>query len=131
MTAPVLRVDTRSPVPPYEQIRAGLAALIRTGGLAEGERLPTVRQLAADLGLATGTVARAYRELEAAGLVRTRRGAGTRVAPRPSAPTPYAPERLAELALRYARQARTLGAPDDAITAALRDALAATPPPTS
>lgn len=131
MTAPVLRVDTRSPVPPYEQIRAGLAALIRTGGLAEGERLPTVRQLAADLGLATGTVARAYRELEAAGLVRTRRGAGTRVAPRPSTPTPYAPERLAELALRYARQARTLGAPDDAITAALRDALAATPPPTS
>ncbi|MFJ8035983.1 GntR family transcriptional regulator [Streptomyces sp. NPDC096032] len=83
MSGATVRVDTSSPVPPYEQIRAQLAALIRSGRLAEGERLPAVRQLAADLGLAAGTVARAYRELETAALIRTRRGAGTRVAPPP------------------------------------------------
>ncbi len=78
VTGAAVRVDTSSPVPPYEQIRAQLASLITTGQLREGERLPTVRQLAADLGLAAGTVARAYRELEAASLIVTRRGAGTR-----------------------------------------------------
>lgn len=75
MNEPAVRVDTASQVPPYAQIRAQLGALIVTGQLAEGERLPTVRQLATDLGLAPGTVARAYRELEAAELIRTRRGA--------------------------------------------------------
>ena len=87
MTGPAVRIDTTSQVPPYEQIRAQLAALIRSGQLAEGERLPTVRQLAADLGLAPGTVGRAYRELEAAELISARRGAGTRVAPLPSEST--------------------------------------------
>ncbi|WP_159062259.1 GntR family transcriptional regulator, partial [Streptomyces caniscabiei] len=77
MSDPAVRVDTTSQVPPYEQIRAQLAALIVTGRLVEGERLPTVRQLATDLGLSPGTVARAYRELEATELIRTRRGAGT------------------------------------------------------
>ena len=46
-------------------------------GLAPGDALPTVRQLAADLGINLNTVARAYRQLEAAGLVSTRRGRGT------------------------------------------------------
>jgi GntR family transcriptional regulator len=118
-----LRVDTTSPVPPYEQIRAQLAALISTGRLAEGERLPTVRQLAADLGLATGTVARAYRQLEAASLIRTRRGAGTRVAPLPAGA--HRPDRaeLAALARRFTAEARALGADDTEVKAAIREAL--------
>lgn len=62
MTGPTVRVNTASPVPPYEQIRAQLATLIFSGRLPEGERLPTIRQLASDLALAAGTVARAYRE---------------------------------------------------------------------
>ncbi|MEV6171754.1 GntR family transcriptional regulator [Streptomyces sp. NPDC051954] len=123
MNSPVIRVDTSSPVPPYEQIRAQLSALITTGRLPEHGRLPTVRQLAADLGLAAGTVARAYRELEAASLIHTRRGAGTRVAPLPSrAPDPD-PTRLAELARRFVTQARMLGAEGDAVTTAVREAL--------
>jgi DNA-binding transcriptional regulator YhcF (GntR family) len=69
--------DPRSPVPPYEQVRAQLARRIRDGALAPGTRLPAVRRLAADLGLAVNTVARAYRELEAAGLVDTRGRNGT------------------------------------------------------
>lgn len=54
--------------------------LIATGYLGRGERLPTVRQTAADLGVALGTAARAYKQLEAEGLVVSRTGAGTRVA---------------------------------------------------
>ncbi|MFJ9869382.1 GntR family transcriptional regulator [Streptomyces sp. NPDC101165] len=124
MSGGVVRVDTTSPVPPYEQIRAQLAALITTGRLPEGERLPTVRQLAADLGLAAGTVARAYRELEAASLIRTRRGAGTRVAPLPApADRPDPAAELAALARGFVAQARVLGATEEQVTAAVRAAL--------
>ncbi|MGY5134935.1 GntR family transcriptional regulator [Streptomyces nigrescens] len=123
MTGPAVRVDTAGPVPPYEQIRAQLAALIATGQLAEGERLPTVRQLATDLGLAPGTVARAYRELETAKLIHTRRGAGTRVAALPSEPQQPDPAQLARLARDFASAARALGADTEAILTAVRKAL--------
>ncbi|GAA1265617.1 MULTISPECIES: GntR family transcriptional regulator [Streptomyces] len=123
MNGPAVHVDTASPVPPYEQIRAQLAALITTGRMPEGERLPTVRQLAADLGLAAGTVARAYRELEAASLIRTRRGAGTRVAPLPALTRTPDPAKLAELALRFVTEARGLGADRETVQRAVRDAL--------
>jgi len=75
-----LRIDASDPTPPYEQLRRQLVALIEAGALGVGTRLPPARQLAADLALATGTVARAYRELDKAGLVRSRRGGGTTVA---------------------------------------------------
>ena len=81
MTAGI-SVNLRSPVPPFEQIRAQIASLIAIGALAPGTRLPAVRSLAGDLGLAAGTVARAYKELEQAGLVETRRRNGTVVAGR-------------------------------------------------
>ncbi|TRW43357.1 GntR family transcriptional regulator [Georgenia yuyongxinii] len=73
-------VDSASPVPPYEQVRAQLAAQITAGRLQAGTRLPTVRQLASDLGLAVNTVARVYRELEQAGAVLTKGRSGTFVA---------------------------------------------------
>lgn len=77
MHEPQLEVDLASGVPPYEQIRSQVAGHVAAGTLREGDRLPTVRALAADLGVAAGTVARAYRELEAEGLVVGRRRAGT------------------------------------------------------
>lgn len=76
----MLVVDTRSPVPPFEQLRHQLLAQIESGELTPGAQLPTVRRMAADLGLAPNTVARAYRELEKAGLVRTAGRRGTVVA---------------------------------------------------
>lgn len=76
MTAGI-SVDLGSAVPPYEQIRTQISSLIAVGSLAAGTRLPTVRSLASDLGIAAGTVARAYRELEQAGLIETRRRNGT------------------------------------------------------
>ncbi|WP_035856432.1 GntR family transcriptional regulator [Cryptosporangium arvum] len=118
-----LTVDTTDPVPPYEQIRRQLADLIRHGVLGPGTRLPPVRQLASDLGLATGTVARAYRELETAGLVASRRGGGTRVAEAPVSSTPAErDELLAISAAGYVAAARRLGADDDALLAAVRRA---------
>ena len=75
-----LTVDPRSSAPPFEQLRSQVAEQARTGELAAGTRLPTVRALAERLGLAANTVARAYRELEAAGVVETRGRLGTFVA---------------------------------------------------
>ena len=73
----VLTLDPDNPTPPYEQLRRQLADLITAGQLGPGDRLPPLRQLAGDLGVAVGTVARAYRELEHAGVVTTRGRAGT------------------------------------------------------
>ena len=75
----MITVDAESPVPPFEQIRSQLTDQIRAGELGAGQRLPSIRQLAGDLRVATGTVARAYTELEAAGLIETNRATGTRV----------------------------------------------------
>jgi DNA-binding transcriptional regulator YhcF (GntR family) len=70
-------LDPQSSTPPYEQVRAQLAELVRSERLPLGARLPTVRRLADDLGLAANTVARAYRELERDGIVETRGRRGT------------------------------------------------------
>lgn len=72
-----ITVDLASPIPPYEQIRAEIAAAIDSRQLAEAVRLPSMRALAADLGVAVGTVVRAYRELESASMVASRRRLGT------------------------------------------------------
>lgn len=65
--------------PPTDQIRDQIRGLIAAGKLASDERLPSVRQLASDLGVAAGTVAKAYRALEGEGLLTTRVGGGTKV----------------------------------------------------
>lgn len=123
---PEIAVDPGLHVPPYEQIRQQLADLIIGGVLATGHRLPPIRQLAADLGLAAGTVARAYQELEAARLVQTRRAAGTVVA----APTPQPAEARSDLlAQQYAQAARRLGLTlDESLAAVARHWPAPDPP---
>lgn len=75
-------VDPASPLPVSEQIRERIADLARSGALAAGHRLPAIRQLAADLQVAPGTVAKAYAALEAEALVETSRTRGTRIAAR-------------------------------------------------
>jgi DNA-binding transcriptional regulator YhcF (GntR family) len=120
---PAVKLEPRSATPPFEQVRQQIAELITTGVLAAGARLPPVRQLAADLGLATGTVARAYQELEAAGLVTTRRGAGTRVAEAPELTPQARREALAAHAAAFVAAARRLEADDSELLAAVRTAL--------
>jgi len=72
-----ISIDHDSTVPPFEQLRSQVATAVARGDLPPGTRLGTVRQTAADLGLAVNTVARAYRELEADGVVVTRGRQGT------------------------------------------------------
>ncbi|NGM14313.1 GntR family transcriptional regulator [Verrucosispora sp. WMMA2044] len=98
-------IDTASPTPPYEQLRAQLARQIQDRSLAVGTRLPTIRRLAGDLGLAINTVARAYRELEEAGLIETRGRAGSFV----SAAGEQARERARRAARDYAEVVTSVG----------------------
>jgi DNA-binding transcriptional regulator YhcF (GntR family) len=76
------RPDQGSATPLFEQLRRHVADLVAEGTLEAGRRLPPVRSLASELGLAPHTIARAYRELEEAKVVVTRGRAGTVVAPR-------------------------------------------------
>lgn len=121
----IVRVDADSPVPPYEQLRRQIATSIAGGQLPAGHQLPPIRQLAADLELAPGTVARAYRELETAGLVVSHGRRGTRVveAP-PSATADEVTTRLAEAAAELATVAQALGVDEPATIAAVRQAMA-------
>ena len=97
-------MDPNSPTALFDQLRAAVIDAVRDGELLAGSRLPTVRELAGDLGLAVNTVARAYRELESAGVVETRGRQGTFVAARN--PTEAA---MAAAARSYADTARALG----------------------
>ncbi|KGN36246.1 GntR family transcriptional regulator [Knoellia subterranea] len=124
MTQLALSVDDSAAEPPYEQVRAQLAGLISSGALAEGDRLPTVRALAADLGIAVNTVARAYKELEAEGLVTTGRRAGTTVAPGGHATDAALHRHAVTYAQSAARAGLTDSAAIDLVRAALREARA-------
>jgi GntR family transcriptional regulator len=117
----ILHVDPSSPVPPYEQIRSQIAAMIAVGALSNGHRLPTIRQLAADLDLAGGTVARAYRELEQAGLITSRGRRGTTVAAAQPAPLKDRERVVIEAASAYAVRAVEAGVdPRQALELALK-----------
>lgn len=119
---PTVSIDARSPVPPFEQIRTQLVSQINCGALLAGTRLPTVRRLAADLGLATNTVARAYKELEAAGLVTTGRRAGTVV----SATGDAVRQEAHTAAQEFARRMRQLGVTRSEAIALVESSLATT-----
>ncbi len=99
-----LRVDVKSDEPLFEQLRRQIIDGVRSGALPAGARLPTVRELAGRLGLAVNTVARAYRELEAAGIVETRGRFGTF-----AAHTDPADAAMAAAARAYAEAARAVG----------------------
>jgi DNA-binding transcriptional regulator YhcF (GntR family) len=114
-----ITIDPAAATPPYEQIRLRIAELAAEGTLAAGTRLPPVRTLALDLGLAANTVARAYRELEQAGLVETRGRAGTVITARATGTS-----RQAQLAAQaYASAVRTLGIPAETALALVKAAL--------
>lgn len=72
-----LAVDPRATRPLFDQLRMQIIDAVRDGRLPPGTRLPTVRELAGQIGLAVNTVARAYRELENAGVLETRGRFGT------------------------------------------------------
>lgn len=116
-----LKIDIDDSAPPYEQVRARISEQARSGALPVGYRLPTVRGLAESLGLAANTVAKAYRALEADGVIETRGRNGTFVAAAGSA----ADRELATAAQAYVERARRLGLTEADALAAVRDALRA------
>lgn len=80
-----IAIDPASATAPFEQLRARIADQARSGALPVGYKLPTVRGLAEELGLAANTVAKAYRALEADGVIETRGRNGTFIARRQAA----------------------------------------------
>ena len=77
----MISINTRDPRPIYLQIKESLCRLILTGAMREGERLPSVRELAGQLAINPNTIQRAYRELESEGFVYSMTGKGSFVAP--------------------------------------------------
>lgn len=99
-----VRIDDQATGPLFDQLRVQIIDAIRDGRLPAGTRLPTVRDLAVELGMAANTVARAYRELETAGVLQTRGRSGTFVAA-----TDPADAAMVGAAKVFADTARSLG----------------------
>ncbi|HEY9477789.1 MAG TPA: GntR family transcriptional regulator [Microbacteriaceae bacterium] len=115
----MLVVNPRSAVPPFEQLRVQILELVGNGALAPETRLPTVRKLASDLGVAPNTVARTYRELERAGIIETRGRHGTFVATHGDP----AHRQAQKAAAAFADQIRSLKLSRDEALAVVRAAL--------
>lgn len=117
----IIRVDAELPMPVYEQIRQQVTRMAVSGTMPEGTRMPTIRQLANDLALAKGTVAKAYSLLETSGIVESRGHRGTFIATtaqEAQAADEVVATDLANAADAFIIAARQLGvSPSDATTA--------------
>ncbi|MDX6312801.1 MAG: hypothetical protein QOF84_3039 [Streptomyces sp.] len=116
-----ITIDPASATAPFEQLRSQVAEQARSGALPVGHKLPTVRGLAEELGLAANTVAKAYRALEVDGVIETRGRHGTFIAAAGDA----AAREAAAAASAYAQRVRRLGLDRDAARSAVEDALRA------
>ncbi|TAL43421.1 MAG: GntR family transcriptional regulator [Salinibacterium sp.] len=116
---PDFSVDPESAVTLYEQLRTQIVERVKNGELIVGTKLPTVRQLATDLGVAPYTVARVYRVLENDGFLETRGRNGTVV----SAQADTAESILQRAASEYSARARELGIGADDAERYIRSAL--------
>ena len=122
----LFRVDPSSSVPVYAQIVAQAKNAVAAGVLRTGDRLPSLRDTARALRINPNTVVKAYRELEAQGVVRTEHGRGS-VVTSATAPMGAAErvERLDRMAEQYAVEAYHLGASPEEVIGALHRALEA------
>jgi GntR family transcriptional regulator len=110
-------LDGRSGVSPYLQLVQQVRQALRLGLLREGDRLPAVKDVVAELAINPNTVSKAYRELELAGLVTARQGVGTFVAAVPAAVPPAALEPLRRDLARWLAKARRAGLDGESIEA--------------
>jgi GntR family transcriptional regulator len=117
------QLNPGSGVPAYLQVVQQVEQALRMGHLHPGDRLPTVKQVVAEIAINPNTVLKAYRELESLGLVEGRQGVGTFVVGRPSGPPPSTQARLARSLRRWVESARAGGLDDAAIEALVRSVL--------
>jgi DNA-binding transcriptional regulator YhcF (GntR family) len=120
----IVSVDVSSPTPAYEQIRVQVTALVNSGALQAGERLPPIRQLAEDLELAPGTVAKAYALLERTGVASTHRRRGTIIRDRAALDPVTRLKELDKAASSFAQTVRLLNIDAATAQAAIDNALA-------
>jgi GntR family transcriptional regulator len=123
----MLRVDPESAVPVYEQLREQISTMVATRSMAPGTQLPTIRQLAADLGVAKGTISKVYDELLRGGIVISDGRRGTRVADDPGTHLDgdAVSKQLDGAAEHYAVVVSHLGVDDDRALGAIEEALRA------
>ncbi|MFI9385200.1 GntR family transcriptional regulator [Kutzneria sp. NPDC052558] len=117
------RVDRGSGVPAYLQLAQQVREALRLGWLTPGDRLPTVREVVATSGVNPNTVLKAYRELEFAGLVEARQGAGTFVKAGLGTGDREALGRLYDELVTWLAGARAAGLEDEDVYALLNTAL--------
>jgi GntR family transcriptional regulator len=110
-------VDGSSGVPPYLQLVHQVRQSLLLGYLQEGDRLPTVKDVAGDLVINPNTVVKAYRQLEHEGLAGGRPGLGTFITGSLSPDPPEAHRSLRASLERWLRDADAAGLSDDAVTA--------------
>jgi DNA-binding transcriptional regulator YhcF (GntR family) len=111
------RLDGSSGVPPYLQLVHQVRQSLLLGYLREGDRLPTVKEVAGDLAINPNTVVKAYRQLEHEGLAGGRPGQGTFITATPPAAPPDAQHALRASLEKWFRDAEKAGLNDDAVTA--------------
>ena len=116
-------LNASSGVPAYMQLVEQVRQALRMGSLEVGEKLPTVKEVVAEVAINPNTVMKAYWELEHEGLVEGRQGVGTFVVRRPNGPPPGTQVRLSRGLDRWVQTARAEGLDDDSIESMLRDTL--------
>jgi GntR family transcriptional regulator len=114
-------LDTRSGVPPFQQLVQQVRRALRLGLLVEGDQLPTVKDVVGQLAINPNTVLKAYRELEHTGLVAARPGVGTFVTTTLSDTSLAAHGPLRQDLRRWLAKARRAGLDDESIEALFQD----------
>jgi GntR family transcriptional regulator len=117
------RLNTHSGVPPYLQIVQQVKQALQVGILQPGDKLPTVKEVVAQVAINPNTVFKAYRELEMLGLAEGRTGSGTFVTGRPAGPSPEVQELLSKDLEGWITKAHAAGLDEEAIEALVRVAL--------
>ncbi|MBN2587021.1 MAG: GntR family transcriptional regulator [Candidatus Fermentibacteraceae bacterium] len=112
-------IDQRSPVPVYEQLARQIERHIVSGDLADGQKLPSIRELASTLRINPNTVVKTYRQLENEGLVSSRKGLGIFVSILGMDLEGSRDSLFAELTDEYVRKAAGLGMEGDQIVQGL------------
>jgi GntR family transcriptional regulator len=118
------QLNPGSGLPAYLQLVQQVKQALRMGILDIGDKLPTVKEVVAEVAVNPNTVMKAYWQLEHEGLVEGRQGVGTFVARRPAGPPPATQHRLARNLERWVQAARDAGLDDDGIESLLRATLA-------